>query len=342
MKQGGSFICAVVITYSGIMSSKQNQPTTGERDMQSFNCVLGSGKSVSTCASTRLGTRKSQEDRLVLCEQFFGHVVLAVFDGTVGDFASHFCQANFLHFLGASASFQQLCKSLEDVPEGDDIPSTVAALAGASLAEALKATDVALVDECAKINNNYASSTAIVAMVTRGSLVSAAHLGDSRLAIGTNGQSAAFVTTDHKADTPAERERIEASGGSVVYLHKGKPFIRGGDFTARQAQGDRPMQLNYSRAMGGKDLKMFGLSREADVWQRMLTEEFVLVLGSDGLWDTISCNNAIHGALQARQQGTNPAQFLVDMGLRGLAQRGSSDNVTVVCCFLDGACYSSR
>jgi serine/threonine protein phosphatase PrpC len=317
-------------------------PVTDDRDMQSFTSVAGNGRSFSTCASTRLGTRKSQEDRLLMCEDFFGHCVLAVFDGTVGDFASHFSQGHYLHFLGESPSFQQLCKSLEEVAEGEEIPESVAKLAGLALAEGLKATDVALVKECAKINNNYASSTAVVTMITRGSLVSTAHLGDSRVAVGTSGQSAAFVTEDHKSDTPAEKARIESMGGSVVYLHKGKPFIRGGDFTARQAQGDRPMQLNYSRALGGKDLKMFGLSNDADIWQRQLTEDFIIVLGSDGLWDTISCNNAIHGAIQARQQGTNPAQFLVDMGLRGLRQRGSSDNVTVVCCFLDGGCYSSR
>ena len=50
-------------------------------------------------------------------------------------------------------------------------------------------------------------------------------------------------------------------------------------------------------------------------------------MASDGLWDTISCSNAIHGAMQAREQQTNPAEYLVDMGLRGLQARGSSDNV---------------
>ena len=49
-----------------------------------------------------------------------------------------------------------------------------------------------------------------------------------------------------------ERRRIEKSGGSLAYLHGGKPFIRGGDFAERQLKGDRPMQLNYSRAFGGK------------------------------------------------------------------------------------------
>lgn len=277
-----------------------------------------------------------------MSENFFGHTVLAVFDGTVGDFASHFSQGNFLNFLRDCDSFKQLQKGLNDVPEGEEIPTALASLAGQALADALLATDLALIEECRSDPRlNYASSTAVVTMVTRGSLVSVAHLGDSRVAIGTSGQSAVFVTEDHKSDSPQERARIESNGGAVVYLHSGKPFIRGGDFSARQAQGDRPMQLNYSRAMGGKDLKMFGLSNIADVWQQTLSEEFVLVLGSDGLWDTISCNNAVHGAIQARQQGTNPAQFLVDMGLRGLQQRGSSDNVTVICLFLDGQCYSS-
>lgn len=45
--------------------------------------------------------------------------------------------------------------------------------------------------------------------------------------------------------------RCLQNGGSLAYLHGGKPFIRGGDFTARQQLGDRPMQLNYSRAFGG-------------------------------------------------------------------------------------------
>ena len=53
-------------------------------------------------------------------------------------------------------------------------------------------------------------------------------------------------------------------------------------------------------------------------------------MASDGLWDTISCSNAIHGAMQAREQQTNPAEYLVDMGLRGLQARGSSDNVRVL------------
>lgn len=93
---------------------------------------------------------------------------------------------------------------------------------------------------------------------------------------------ATSLTVDHKPDQEAELRRIERvraarqirtgsappcaahsppppaplqAGGCLTYLHGGKPFIRGGDFTQRQALGERPMQLNYSRAFGGKDLK---------------------------------------------------------------------------------------
>jgi len=92
-----------------------------------------------------------------------------------------------------------------------------------------------------------------------GDLMTVAHLGDSRVALGRPGPGGAlggvFLTKDHKPDLPDELRRIEASGGSLTYLHGGKPFLRGGDFADRQAIGDRPMQLNYSRAFGGKDLK---------------------------------------------------------------------------------------
>ena len=50
--------------------------------------------------------------------------------------------------------------------------------------------------------------------------------------------------------------------------------------------------------MGGKDLKMYGLSTEADIWQQHLDRDHTIVLASDGLWDTISAGQAIEGALQ--------------------------------------------
>lgn len=107
------------------------------------------------------------------------------------------------------------------------------------------------------------------------------------------------------------------SGGFLAYLHGGKPFLRGGDFTARQAAGQRPMQLNYSRAFGGKDLKMYGLSPVPEVSQQALTgKERVIVLASDGLWDVASAEFAVRRAIGAAGEGRDPASDLASFALR--------------------------
>merc|ERR1719446_74901 len=123
------------------------------------------------------------------------------------------------------------------------------------------------------------------------------HLGDSRIVLGWDesgvlrGQQA---TEDHKPDMDNERARIERCGGMVERLvnHSNKPFIRGGDFMMRKALGEQPMQLQYSRAFGGKDLKIFGLSSDPTVTvfdrKRADTKVKYIILASDGLWDVVS------------------------------------------------------
>lgn len=56
--------------------------------------------------------------------------------------------------------------------------------------------------------------------------------------------------------------------------------IRGGDFFVRQQAGEHPKQLNYSRAFGGKDLKMFGLSAEPDISHFEVGPNFTIVANS--------------------------------------------------------------
>lgn len=141
------------------------------------------------------------------------------------------------------------------------------------IVQGYRATDSALIRLCAAEGIHYSSCTSVTALLTR-DLLTTAHLGDSKIVIGkevSGGVQGKYLTQDHKPDMPDERRRIESSGGSLTYLHGGKPFIRGGDFLARQAKGERPMQLNYSRAFGGKDLKMFGLSAVPDVLHVPLT-----------------------------------------------------------------------
>ena len=120
------------------------------------------------------------------------------------------------------------------------------------------------------------------------------------------------------------------SGGSLAYLHGGKPFIRGGDFAARQARGERPMQLNYSRAFGGKDLKPYGLTAEPGLLQCRLTPaEKLIILASDGLWDVATADTAVRMAWDFYVAGRDPALELAEWALAQHDARQTVDNITV-------------
>ena len=172
-----------------------------------------------------------------------------------------------------------------------------------------------------------------------GSTLYVAHLGDSRASIskeeglnaGRPAVSSRFLTQNHKPDDHAERSRIERSGGSVVFLHGNRPYLRGGDFMARQNQGGpRPMQLNYSRAFGAPALQPYGLIAEPDICTTALTRAHrVFINASDGLWDVIGSDEASSVAWAAHQARSDPAAALVTLALDRHASVGSCDNVTV-------------
>ena len=121
-------------------------------------------------------------------------------------------------------------------------------LVGEALRQAFLQTDSQLIEYCkAKGGLDYASSTGVVMLTWGRNNLSIAHVGDSRGCIGkvSNDQLTSYqwLTVDHKPDQPLELQRIQSSGGSLVYLHGSKPFIRGGDFLVRQQQGEHPKQV---------------------------------------------------------------------------------------------------
>jgi len=145
-----------------------------------------------------------------------------------------------------------------------------------------------------------------------------------------------WLTVDHKPNVPSELERIERSGGSLAWLHGNKPYIRGGDFFRRQAAGEHPKQLNYSRAFGGKDLKMFGLSAEPDVSHFEISpEDRVVLIASDGLWDVLSPLTACQIALKARKEGKSATKEVVRAAIAEMPVCGVKDNITVIAIFLN-------
>lgn len=124
---------------------------------------------------------------------------------------------------------------------------------GELLRQAFLSTDAGLLDMCRERGGlDYASSTGVAVLLWPLNMLSVAHVGDSRACLARMGDSdqleCEWLTVDHKPDQPLELQRIQENGGSLVYLHGNKPFIRGGDFLQRQALNHHPKQVYCSDA----------------------------------------------------------------------------------------------
>lgn len=112
-----------------------------------------------------------------------------------------------------------------------DTPATLSDTAeqlSKCMREAFLSADRELIEICHEKKLNYVSSTGVTALFWR-NVLTIAHVGDSRACIAKfiNGTiTPEWLTVDHKPNTPAELRRIEKCGGSLVWLHGVKPYIR--------------------------------------------------------------------------------------------------------------------
>jgi serine/threonine protein phosphatase PrpC len=270
-------------------------------------------------ACSQIGTRDTQEDRYLVVPDIGPDIqLLCVMDGTVGDFVAQRATDIFETSLKQSKSWNRFISTYEDV-----------SLLENSMREAFEICDTAIITECKKNSISYTACTLVACILIKGKTLVTAHIGDSRAAlIHKQGEYVwgEFLTRDHRPDMSSERDRIQKSGGAVVYLASrglATPFIRGGDFKARRAAGETPMQLQYSRALGGKDLKPFGLSHEPDVRiTNLIDSDYGVVLATDGLWDKLTASQAAKIVTSHKE---NSAQVLVRSALSE-----PSDNVTAI------------
>lgn len=268
---------------------------------------------------SKIGRRATQEDRFDACPSVLGNDDLqfyGVFDGTVGDYASQYAQNSF---------FPHLVDGLEKDPSKESMEK--------AMRNAYRKTDESFLEIAKRNGYHYAASTSVTVLLHK-NLLTVGHLADSKAALGWVGGEGEFVgkflTKDHKPDMYEELARIEASGGRLVYL-RGRPFLQGGDFKERVLRGEKPMQLNYSRAFGGKDLKPFGLSSEPDINHFEIEEKHrYLVLASDGVWDVMDASFAMMLVFAALQKGVDPAEYLVDEALSLQNAIGKIDNATAI------------
>jgi protein phosphatase PTC2/3 len=149
-----------------------------------------------------------------------------------------------------------------------------------------------------------------------------ANAGDCRAVLSRRG-TAIEMSRDHRPCCMNERKRVESLGGYVDdgYLN--------GQLAVTRALGDWHLEgmKGPGRAGGGgggplsaePELKMATLSKD---------DEF-LIIGSDGVWDSFSSQNAVDLARRRLQDHNDPrlcCREVVDEALR----RGARDNLTAV------------
>jgi len=137
-----------------------------------------------------------------------------------------------------------------------------------------------------------------------------ANVGDSRAVLALHGK-ALRVTTDHKPELEAERERIEKVGG----------FVKNGAITG---------SLAVSRALGDFSYKPF-ITCDPDVFGpfSFMEEEYqFLILACDGLWDVVSDQEAVDIVITSK----NPEEAAVKLRDKALNLK-SKDNVSVLVIF---------
>ncbi|KAL7552755.1 hypothetical protein ACHAWF_015993 [Thalassiosira exigua] len=283
----------------------------------------------STCSVQ--GERQYMEDEHFVEQGRFA----AVFDGHGGAAVSRYLRQNLF------ANFQSALPTVIDVAEDDRSlkevslqPSSQSSIIASALETALNKVD----NEVGSISHwSFQGSTALAVVIhddaNDGSRsITTANVGDSR-AVLSRGRKAVALTRDHKPNDAAERERIEALGGSVDWCGdvdtRGRPVKHTGVY---RINGN----LALSRSIGDRSERPW-VTNSADLAHHLIDEEndsFVLV-ATDGLFDVMSSQEAvnfIHDTMDGARSidrhalKRDVAKYLVEEAL----QRGSSDNITVL------------
>ncbi|AQK78584.1 putative protein phosphatase 2C 30 [Zea mays] len=145
-----------------------------------------------------------------------------------------------------------------------------------------------------------------------------ANVGDCRAVLGSHSGIATALTSDHTAAREDERRRIESSGGYVSCGSSGVWRVQD--------------CLAVSRAFGDASMKAW-VTCEPEVSRRRLTPDCrFLVVASDGLWNKVSCQEAVDVVVSAPPGGAGASSSVESCkDLVALARkRGSRDDITVM------------
>ncbi|TYJ32100.1 hypothetical protein E1A91_A05G013600v1 [Gossypium mustelinum] len=178
-------------------------------------------------------------------------------------------------------------------------------------------TDAAFAKSCSLESALASGTTALTAMIFGRSLL-VANAGDSRAVLSRCG-TAIEMSKDHRPCCMKERRRIESLGGFIDdgYLN--------GQLGVTRALGN--WHLEGMKEMGGR---IGPLSAEPELKMITLTkEDEFLIIGSDGIWDVFTSQNAVDFT-RRRLQEHNDVKLCCREMVGEAIKRGATDNLTVV------------
>jgi serine/threonine protein phosphatase PrpC len=156
------------------------------------------------------------------------------------------------------------------------------------------------------------------------------NLGDCRAVLCKSNNLATPLTKDHKPMSPDENERILALGGTITHDRDDDPRING--LSVSKAFGDVEAKPHVSHVPEIFDY-------ELSVKNNQIIDKF-LILGCDGIWDVLSCQDAVDYVL-FKMRELSSLQTCNGTGRNNIAhllgkwaiKKGSADNISVAIIF---------
>ncbi|XP_077994974.1 protein phosphatase 1B-like [Glandiceps talaboti] len=275
----------------------------------------GSGNGIRFGLSSMQGWRVEMEDAhtavLGLPYGLKEWSFFSVFDGHAGSKVAQYCSENLLDEVTQNSDFKGTNKTTASIqPSLDNVRDGIR-------------TGFLNIDKRMRelpelhTGEDKSGSTAVCVLISP-THIFFANCGDSRGVLIRDGRPC-VITEDHKPVKPAEKERIQNAGGSVMIQRVN------GSLAVSRALGD----YEYKRVEGkGQCEQLVSPEPEVLIAERCDKDE-AIILACDGIWDVMSTEE-LCDFVRSRLQITDNLETICNHVVDTCLGKGSRDNMSIV------------
>ncbi|XP_070576459.1 protein phosphatase 1B-like [Ptychodera flava] len=275
----------------------------------------GSGNGIRFGLSSMQGWRVEMEDAhtavLGLPYGLKDWSFFAVFDGHAGSKVAKYCSEHLLDEVTQNSDFKGTSKTTASIqPSLDNVRDGIRT-GFLNIDKKMRALPELHTGE------DKSGSTAVCVLISP-TQIFFANCGDSRAVLVRDGRPF-VITEDHKPVKPAEKERIQNAGGSVMIQRVN------GSLAVSRALGD----YEYKNVEGkGPCEQLVSPEPEVLIEDRSDKDELI-ILACDGIWDVMS-NEELSLFVRSRLQLTENLESVCNMVVDTCLSKGSRDNMSIV------------